>query len=222
MNVRWTGTGGLSDTQSYSWIILNAIFDRISSSSFFSGFTCKRVASAVPVELWNQVPFIGVFLGEDNLTPDGELQTGDIRFIHAVNIGFQIVVRNNDAVEMQKKLDQASWFILNQLLRDNTFTNRLHTTMPDNTTFEGIARIRFRPDMWGLGGSKNETPVGERLFVMVFQIRTMWAPTDFPDLERITVTTAFPLDGDPTQVQQVKVVYEFNPDPVPLPLPPDP
>ena len=39
------------------------------------------------------------------------------------------------------------------------------------------------------------------------------APTDFPDLERITVTTAFPIgDYEPGEIQQVKVVYEFNPE----------
>jgi hypothetical protein len=222
----WTGTGGLTDTQSYSWILLNAIFDRLSQSSFFANFVMKRTSSALQVEGDHQIPFLGIFLGEDVYEPDGDLNAGDIRFINKVTIGIQIMVINNDPTEMLKKLDQASWFALNQVLRDNTLMNRHKTTMPDGDNFrlEGVPRIRFRPDTWGLAGSQNETPFGERLFWLTYQFRTEWYPTDFDDLERITVTTAFPLgdaDGQ-SKTQQVKVVYEFNPDSVPTPLPPDP
>lgn len=222
----WTGTGGVSDTQSYSWILLNAIFDRLSTSSFFNGFVCKRISSALQIETDIHIPFLGVFLGEEILEPDGDLNAGDVRFINKVTIGIQIIVRNNNPTAMLQKLDQASWFVLNQILRDNTLMNRHKTTMPDGQYFrlEGIPRIRFRPDVWGLVGSQNETPIGERLFWLTYQFRTEWYPTDFDNLERITVTTAYP-PGDPdgqSKIQQVKVVYEFDPDPVPTPLPPDP
>lgn len=218
----WTGTGGVSDHQSYSWIILNAIFDRISQSSFFTGFVAKRISAALPIEAGLHVPFVGVFLCEEVMTPDGDLNAGDIRFVNRFEIGIQIVVKNNDPVAMLTKLDQASWFVLNQLLRDNTLMNRILTTLPDNVTLEGVPRIRFRPDVWGLTGSRNETPLGERIFWIQYQLRTEWYPTEFPDLQRITVTTEFPVGADATQVKQVKVVYEFTPDSVPTPLPPDP
>jgi hypothetical protein len=220
----WTGTGGLSDTQSYSYIIHNAIYDRISTSSFFTNFACKRISTALQIEHDIQIPFVGVFRGEENMTSDGDLNAGDIRFIHQIPIGVQVVVKNNDPVAMLAKLDQASWFVLNQILRDNSLNNRLLTTLPDNVTIEGYPRIAIRTDTWGLTGSRNEVPVGERLFWITFQLRTWWAPTDFPDLERITVTTAFPpgdADGQ-SKTQQVKIVYEFTPDSVPTPLPPDP
>jgi hypothetical protein len=222
-DVPWTGTGGISDTQSYPWIILNAIFDRLSTSSLFSAFNCKRISSALQIDAGLQVPFLGVFLtGEDN-GPDGELGAGDIRLISQFNIGVQIVLKHNDPTVMLAQLDRAYWFVLNQLLRDNTLTNRLRTSMPDNVTFEGVAGLKVRPDVWGLTGSRNETALGERIFWLTFQLRTEWHPTDFPDLERITVTTAFPFgDYEPGEVKQVKVVYEFTPDSVPTPLPPDP
>lgn len=223
-DIPWTGTGGLSDTQSYSWIIVNAIYDRLSSSSFYTSYACKRISSALPIEAGIQIPFLGVFLGEENMIPDGDEGAGDIRFIHNIQIGVQVVVKNNDPVAMQATLDQASWFVLNQLLRDNTFTNRLKTNLPDNVSIEGVPRINIRPDVWGLTGAKNETPVGERLFWLSFKLRTAWSPTDFDDLEMIVTTTAFP-PGDSTaqaNTQQVKIVYEFNPDSVPTPLPPTP
>ena len=218
MNVIWTGTGGVTDTHSYEWIILNAIFERLSRTSMFSNWACRRISSALPVEAWSQVPFLGVFLGSDDAEVDGEVQTGDFRFVHGVNIGFQIIVKNNDPIAMLSKLDEAYWFILNQLLRDTTLTNRFNTTLPDKTSFEGIPKIRRRPDIWGMEGSKNETPIGERLFQLQFRIRTHFSPTDFPELERITVTTEFPIGGDASSVKQVKVVYEFTPDAVIPPL----
>jgi hypothetical protein len=204
---------------------LNAIFDRLSASSFFVNFAVKRISSSLPIESDIHIPFLGVFLGEETMVPDGDLNAGDIKFINNFTIGIQIGVKNNDPRAMLAKLDQASWFVLNQVLRDNTLMNRLNTTLPDNVTIEGVPRVRFRPDVWGLAGSnKNETPFGERLFYLTYQIRTWWVPTDFDDLQRITVTTAFPIDDatGQSQTQQVKVVYEFNPDSVPTPLPPDP
>ena len=96
--------------------------------------------------------------------------------------------------------------------------------MPGEVEIEGVPRVFFRRDVWGQTGSKNETPVGERIFWLNFKLRSEWYPTEFPLLERITVTTAYP-PGDPNEqskTQQVKLVYEFNPDSVPTPLPPDP
>src|SRR5262245_34332720 len=148
------GTGGLSDTQSYSYIIQNAIFSRISASSFFTGFVCKRISTALQVEHDLQIPFVGVFRGEENMSPDGDLNAGDIRFIHQIPIGIQVIVKNNDPVAMLAKLDQASWFVLHQLLRDQKFTNRWMTNLPDSVSFEGIARVNIKTDTWGLTGAK--------------------------------------------------------------------
>lgn len=223
MDVVWTGTGGVSDRQSYSWIILNAIFERISTSSFFSSFVCKRINRALPIEAGGpvQIPFLGVYLLEETLGPDGDANVGDFRFTHMVPIGFQIVVKNNDPNVMLQILDQASHFIMNQLLRDDTLTSRWKTDLPDNTQVEAVPRGRIR-ERWGVTGATNETPVGERQLELVFTFRTQWYPTDFPDLERITVRTAFPIDSyELGETQQVTMVYEFNPDSVPHPLPED-
>jgi hypothetical protein len=222
----WTGTGGLSDTQSYAWILQNGIFERLAASSFFSGFVCKRISAALPIEAGIQIPFLGVFRGPEEFEPDGGLVgTGDIGFIDRVLIGIQIVIKNNDSVAMLAKLDEASWFILNRILRDNSLTNRFKTTLPDGVQWEGCAKVQIRTDVWGTTGTKNETPVGERVLWMTWLNRPWFAPTDFPPLERIDVTTAFPFGGDDAAqegTQQVRVVYEFTPDAVPTPLPPDP
>jgi len=223
-DISWTGTGGLSDIQSYAYIIFNAIFDRLSNTSFFSNFVCKRISNALPVEGGIQIPFLGVFLDSESMTPDGPINMTDIGFINNVRVGVQIIVKDNDPNRMRETLDRAYWFTLNQLLRDASLTNRFRPDTPDKVPIEGFPRIDVRPDVWGLTGARNETPLGERVFWLTYQFRTAWYPTDFPDLERITVTTAFP-PGDAEEqgkTQQVKVVYEFTPDSVPTPLPPDP
>lgn len=223
-DVAWTGTGGITDTQSYSWVILNAIFDRIAHTSFFEPFVCKRINRALPIESGGpvQIPFLGIYLLDEILGPDGDPNHSEIRFTHVVPIGFQVIMKNNDPVILLQMLDQATWFIMNQLLRDDTLTSRWRTDLPDNVQIEAFPRGRIR-ERWGATGTTNETPVGERQLELAFTFRTLWYPTEFPKLERITVRTGFPGPGSPTvaEVQQVTMVYEFNPDAVPYPLPDD-
>jgi hypothetical protein len=220
-----TGTGGISDTQSYSWIILNAIFDKLATTSLFSTFACMRINSALPVDPNIKAPFLGVFVGDETFVADGDANATTIGFTHTVVVGFQVVMKHNDPNVLLANLDRASWFTMNQLLRDDEFTNMLHSGMPDNTRIEGFPRGRIRK-RWGLTGSKNETPVGERQLDLAYVFRSEWEPTEFPDLERITVTTGFPGPGSTLEVQaaieQVKIVYQFDPDWVKPPLPPDP
>jgi hypothetical protein len=224
----WTGTGGLSDTQSYTWIILNAIYDRIVATSLFSGFVCKRISAALPIEAGIQIPFIGIYGGSEELSPDGDLNAGEIRLTHHVPIGFQIVIRNNDPTLMLKKLDELGWFLMNQVLRDDSLTNLWRNALPDNTRFEGVESGYVR-DRWFIANrtTATETPMGERQIKLTLVFRTMWYPTDFPDLHRITVRTAWPegsTAGEQLEVQQVTMVYEFDAttgEAVPFPLPDD-
>jgi hypothetical protein len=219
-DVPWTGTGGVTDIQSYSWVIGNAIFDRLSAMSLFRGWTIRRINRALPIESGIHIPFLGLYQSDEVLSPDGDFNAGDIRFKHLLNLGFQIVVRDNDPVQCLQTLDRCSWFLMNQLLRDNTLNNKWRTSLPDNTTIEGWPRGRIR-ERWGLTGQKNETPVGERLVELSVQFRTEWWPTEFPDLHRIAVRSLPTLVDDPDAVHNVVVVYDFNPDAVPNPLPPD-
>jgi hypothetical protein len=222
-DVNTGNTGAIFDTQSYAWVLLDWIFNRLANDPFFVNFTVTRIASALPVELWNQVPFLGVFLNDEPLTPDGAINETAIAFRHSVQIGFQIILRNNDSVKLLQDIDAVSWFILRTLLRDNALTNMADTG--SGVAFEGVSRGRISRPRYGMSGSSNTTPVAERVVDLTFQFVNDWGPYGFPDFERMTVTTAFPIGGTPAEqaaVQQVKMVYEFNPDSVPTPLPPDP
>jgi hypothetical protein len=226
----WTGTGGESDVHSYAYIILNEIYNRLAGTSMFSGFPCKRLTQALPIEAGLQVPFIGVYSPEELYGPDGDHNAGEIRLTHTVPVGIQIVLKNNDPVKLLEKLDIAYWFVMNQILRDDSLTNLWQTMMPDSTQFEGVIRGGVRENWFLAQGSRSttaETPIAEKLIELALVFRTMWYPTEFDDLHRITVRTAFPEGSTPEeqlQVQQVTMVYEFDTttgDAVPYPLPDD-
>jgi hypothetical protein len=215
-------TGTILDTQSYAWVLLDWIFQRLANDPFFVNFAVTRISSALPVELWSQVPFLGVFLYDEPLSPDGAMNETTVKLTHTVQIGFQIILRNNDSVKLLQDIDATSWAILRMLLRDDSLTNMFDTG--SGVSFEGVARGRVSKPRYGLAGSRNETPIAERVVDLVFQFATLWEPYGFDDLERITVETGFPIGGTDAErdaIQQVKIVYEFNPDSVPTPLPPD-
>jgi len=194
-DVPWTGTGGPEDTNSYSWLLLNAIYNRLSTSSLFAGFAVKRITRALPFEAAYQLPALGVYIGTETATADGEFNASNIRFNHSVPIGIQIIVKNNDSVAMQQTLDQAKWFVINQLFRDNTLTNfykpSLTGSSPNkNFHVEGIPRLRIPSPEWGRD-SKSEMPLGMQLIEATYQFGTSFNPTNFDDLNEIAVT-AYP------------------------------
>src|SRR6516165_4913865 len=143
-DVPWTGSGGPSDINSYSWLLLNAIYNRLSTSSLFEGFAVKRITDALPINAAYQIPYIGIYLGDETAIPDGDPKITNMRFVHSTPLGIQIVVKNNDPVAMQQTLDQAKWFVLNQLFRDNALTNFYKTKISndpnDPVCMEGVTR----------------------------------------------------------------------------------
>ena len=216
-------TGTIFDTQSYAWVLHDWIFNYLATDPFFAHFTVRRASQALPVEAWSQVPFLGVFLTDEPLTPAGDINMTDIKFTHNVQIGFQIILRNNDSDQLLKDIDAASWHLIRTLLREDALTNMFNPA--SGVALKGLPRGKISKLRYGLNGSKNETPIAERVVDLVFQFESEWYPYGFDDLQRITMTTAFPIGGTPEEqqaVQQVKIVYEFNPDYVPVPLPPDP
>lgn len=216
-------TGTIFDTQSYAWVLHDWIFQQLDSDPFFVNFIKRRISQALPVELWSQVPFLGVFATDEPLTPVGDFNMGDMRFTHNVQIGFQIILRNNDSVQLMKDIDAVSWHIMRTLFRMDALTNMFDNA--SGVSLKGIPKGRVSKIRYGLSGSKNETPVGERVVDLTFQFESEWYPYGFGTLERVTVTTAFPIGGTDAEreaIQQIRMVYEFNPDSVPTPLPPDP
>lgn len=206
--------GNITDIQSYSWIILNWIFQTLSADPYFENFVVKRASTALPVEAWSQVPFLGVYLADESQTPDGAFNMGDIRFSHHVPIGFQYILCNNDPDMLVRDLDRTYWRIYKNLLRSDDFTNRFKTKLPGQTGFNGIERARRMAPRWGLAGSRNETPIGDQRHEWTFQFVTDWAPYGFANLDEMWVKTGLPGPGSTPEeqaaIEQVTVKYEFS------------
>lgn len=201
------------DQQSYAFRIYMKAFDKLSTSPFFYGFVCKRINKALPIETGVQIPFLGVYLTDEMAGPDGPINMTQIGLAHTARLGVQVVLKGNDQAQMETDLDRAYWYIMHNLLDDDDFTNRLHTSMSDidSPRIEGFSRAAVRR-RWGSIGAKNETPIGELQFEIAVVFNTRWAPWKFPPFEGVTLTTAYPGGSTPEEVaaiQQVTMVIDF-------------
>ena len=140
----------ITETQSYSQVIRDSFFAAAVSLPFFQGFFARR-SKQFPVQQY-QLPYLGVYIIGEDMTPDGEPNSGEIRFIHHLHIGFQVMIENNDPVAAELKLDAALWALMNGLWRDPRLMNFIASDMPDNTRVEAIESGN-RVHTWGMTGA---------------------------------------------------------------------
>jgi hypothetical protein len=131
------------------------------------------------------LPYLGVYLMDETMGPDGDANTGDIRFSHTLRIGFSVAIANNNQDDAHRMLDQAFAKIMNRLWRDPYVMNVWKTYNPWNKTenagnveIESIVRGQ-RKHNFGLAGGSNETPFAELQYTVSCFYRTMWDP-EFP------------------------------------------
>lgn len=209
----------ISDDQSYTLILRDVLFAKVAVLPPFATFT-KRRTKMVPVQP-HLLPYLGVYIIDESMVPDGDFNAGNIRFNHTARIGFSVIMANNDQVVLETKLDAAFWSIMNGVWKDPWLTNMLDTTRygqthpsnPDNTRLEGVTR-GSRKHVFGNAGLNNEMPIGEMQYDVSIFYRTIFAPVITDDLLMIHVETAFPSGGTPDEiaaVQQVIAKYEFTP-----------
>jgi len=206
MNARTT-----TDTQSYSQVIRDAFFAATVTLPFFQGFKARR-SKQLPMQE-PHLPYLGVYIIGEEMTPDGDINAGDIRFVHSLRVGWQVIIENNDPVASELKLDASFWAIMNGIWTNNNLTNMLQTTMPDDTRIEGVER-GSRKHVWGTIG-REEKPIGEMEYIAQVRYRTEWFPVITDDLLRIHEEVV-PLAKDGTippadAVQRIIIEYEFNP-----------
>lgn len=201
-----------TDTQSYSLVIRDAIFATLVTLPFFQGWKPRR-CKMLAVQPEN-LPYLGVYILDEDMRPDGDANAGDIRFAHSLRLGFSAVIANNDPVAAELKLDQSFWAIMNGIWRNDGLTNLLISGMEDNTRIEGVAR-GTRRHIWGNAGLNNETAIGEMQYIATVFYRSQFSPPTPDDLLVIEVETV-PLgrDGEvppADEVQRIISKYEFVP-----------
>lgn len=208
----------ITDTQSYSEVLRDIFFARAVTLPFFRDFKARR--SKMLMVQPEHIPFLGVYIIDETMMPDGDANAGCIRFVHTLRIGFSVIIENNNPVAAELKLDAAFWALMNGLWRDPFITNMLDTWnprdgvgTPDNTRFEGVVR-GMRKHVWGNAGQNNELPIGEMQYDASVLYRADYAPIITDDLERIHVETV-PLAHDGTipaadVVQRIISEHEFT------------
>jgi hypothetical protein len=220
----------ITEVQSYSLVIRDMFFSKLVAHPFFGGFTAR--GSRMLQVLTNRIPYLGVYFVSEDMTPDGDLNTGEIRFLHYLKLGFSVIIVNNDPVACEAKLDQAFWTIMNTLWRDPYLMNLIDTRAypggvgnPDNVRIEGVSR-GTRRHVFGSAGLNNETPIGELQYEAIVKYGANYAPIIVDNLLLIHSETAMVrADGtipDADEVQRVVTEYAFDPYPPPAVNPLEP
>ena len=203
---------------SYSLDIRDTFFNALSGASFFASYTCRKNRMLrIQHEL---LPYLGVYIIDDPMTPDGDGNAGDIRFTHMLRIGFSVMVANNDQNALESQLDAAYDAITTRLWADAHIPNVYSTLDPDTgfqnvngTKFESIER-GMRRHVWGLTALNNETPVGELQYDVTCKHREGFPPVIPDDLLTIQMDTGiYPGDTQQEMAQRIQLhrTYTFDP-----------
>ncbi len=209
--------------QSYSLVIRDIFFDAVAEIPFFSTFT-KRKSKLFQIQP-QDLPYFGVYIMDEQMTPDGDINAGEVRFYHTLRLAFSVMIQNNDPVEAEVKLDQAFQAIMMRLWPDQFIMKMLdtmayghpdHFNNPDNVRVEGIAR-GARRHVWGNSTFSNELPWAEMQYDVSCVFRTNWPPVITDDLLHIHVETV-PLRHDGTvppadEVERIISEYDLEAGP---------
>ncbi|UPK03106.1 hypothetical protein [Bradyrhizobium sp. 170] len=197
---------GITDTQSFSLVIRDVFFDAVSSDPFFASYS-KRKNKMLSVQ-HQQLPYLGVYIIDETMLPDGDANAGMIRFSHTLRIGFSVMVANNDQVVAEQQIDAGYWRIMNRLWPDQYIMNLFDTMNPhtgepnpDNTRIESITR-GVRRHVFGATALNNETPVAEMQYDVSVFFRTGWPPIITDDLEEIDISTGIKIGDTQEEMDQ--------------------
>ena len=195
---------GITQTQSYTWVMREVFIGIL--QPLFPGYTILRT-NQVPIQR-AQLPVLGVYLLDEKMTPDGDWNAGDIRFIHDVRYGFSIVIAQNDADAAEQTLDAAWWTVMGGIWANISAMKMFNNPNPDGTTIEGCM-LGIRRLVYGAVGLNNETPTAELQYEATCRFRTDWPPTILDTLQTMVVTVV-PGGFDPTQTETITVEYDFD------------
>jgi hypothetical protein len=153
-----------------------------------------------------KIPFCGIYFISEDLTPDGDSDTGEPRFHSLALYGVSIVVQNNDGAAAEDKLDEAWVLLTERLFRDPTLYLNPAAQIQSYTRGN-------RTHQFGSVGADNSIPIAECRFTLSCDLGVI----DFPpivddDLNTIHVTTQFPSGGTPEEIaaiQQVQAEYDL-------------
>lgn len=187
--------------RSYAMMVRNNALTRLQATSHFKDFTFRR-SHAFQIQP-SLMPYCCVYFLAENLSEDGNNNTGEVRFTSEVRLGFSVILLNNDPDAMEDRLDDAHQVIFDRLLRDSTFYSN------SGYTIEAFTRGSRQHFYGTVGQQNNETPYAELRTELVCDLGAIdYEPRVEDMLGNIHVETVHP-PGD-TNNQHVFSVYDMD------------
>jgi hypothetical protein len=202
----------ITETQSFGYDIRNSMFDIVTADPFFADYTCRKTRM-LPVQV-DLIPYLGVYIVDELMVPDGDANAGCIRFNHTTRIGFSVIQANNDQDALESGLDAAYLKIMSLLWTDIKFMNVLFNDNEENVGVESVLR-GTRRHVFGSAQTDNETPFGELQYEVSVFNRSEWYPDITDTLDEIDVTVApnnvdVDWGGTSPAVQPITIKYMFD------------
>lgn len=200
----------ITEKQSTLVDIRDAVYNVVTPDAFFSGWTLRKT-KMLPVQP-ALIPYLGIYIVDEVMVPDGDANAGCIRFSHTGRIGFSIIQKNNDQDVLEQAIDQAYWKVMSLMWTDLHLMNVLVNNNPESVGIESAVR-GTRRHLFGSSGTNNETPWGELQYELNTFCRTEWYPDITDTLNEIDVTTGIKISetqAERDNRQQANVVYDFT------------
>jgi hypothetical protein len=189
----------MTTANSYAMNIRNEMLARIKTFPIFADVPRFGRSPMLAIQS-EHIPYLGVYLVEEQLTADGDPNAGEPRFKSHAKIGFQYVVQNNDPDLAEDKLDLGYWAIMT-----NFFEVPLWDHFANTVRIEGVER-GSRSHHYGNAGNDNRTPYAELRADLTFMQRESFPPPVTDILKSIHVTVADHVPYDPEKNAPLRVV----------------
>lgn len=189
-------------------VIRDRLVTKMKSMPFFSTFkfSTDKSQSIDP----SNVPFAGVYFINEDLTPDGDPNAGEVRFRSMAMYGISVIVQNNDAKAAEYKLDEAWKLLTVAVFADPKMYNWKNANKPGEVAIQGFTRGN-RSHQFGNAGADNATPVAEMRFTLTCDLGTLdYPPLIEDDFKKFHIETRYPAGSDPAEVQQTVAEWDIE------------
>src|SRR4030095_9968667 len=191
----------MSTANSYAMNIRNEMLSRIKTFPIFADVPRFGKSPMLTVQS-EHIPYLGVYLVEEQLSTDGDANAGEPRFKSHAKIGFQYVVQNNDPDLAEDKLDLGYWAIMT-----NFFEVQRWDYFANAVQIEGVER-GSRSHHYGNAGNDNRTPYAELRADLTFMQREVFPPPVVDMLDSVHVTVADHVPYDPLENAPLYVIID--------------
>jgi hypothetical protein len=190
------------ESNSYTILIRDGLLARVRSLPQFTTiarFGRSRARTIQP----EHIPYLGIYLIEEQLGQDGVANSGIPHFLHTVRLGFSYIIFNNDPDESEDFLDQGHWALMNGIMQ-----------RPRWQIFDNDVRIEAitkgsRKHVYGNSGLNNEKPTAEMQMELTICYRSFFEPI-IPDSFDVWHVEGLRAGEDPEQVQRIKAEWDLS------------